>query len=466
MNDSFYFKPTCVEWDDRHSALLQDFLTRLEQQDIRYVIMKNDEGLPYINYAKDIDILIDPNQYKKTARLLQHTYKDHGIAHVKVYRFERLRCWYGFNATTHFAIHIDLLESFMHKGCELIPFDTIYQHAHKNEHGIYVLDNLFAAIILLLHSTICYHHIKEKYATLISQTYATHKDDMNQIFLTLFPKSTAKQLIIWLEQGDYNTIAQHGRWFSHQSKRLILWKQPWRTGINILRFLWEKTERLILNRTKYNMFFTVHAPDGTGKTTFIQAVAENLGFYFVCNTEDLVQINHFRPNLLPNLGAAGEKMKVMKQDTNFTDPHRAKPANFWSSCLRMSYYWLDYLIGTPLILRKNAQFSKITIFDRYIYDFLVDPKRSRITLPYWLRRIFTTLVQQPKVVFILNAPPEVIYQRKQELTKEEITRQLFDFKRLADTLGKRAHIIDATQTPQTMANNAMTILFDHFATKL
>lgn len=466
MADNFIFTPTRVEWDERHADLFQDFITRLEQRNIRYVVMKNDEGLPYINHAKDVDILIEPGQYALAAELLRQSYKEHNISHIKVHRFERLRCWYGFCPAKHFAIHIDLLEGFLHKGCELFSFDTLYQHVRQNEHGICVLDHIFAAVVLLLHSTICYHSIKDKYVSLIAKAYAQHKADMDSIFVETFPESVAKQLIAWLEEEKYSTIAEHGRWFSHQSKRIAFLKRPWTTGLNIASFLWEKVERLILNRDKYNTFFSVHAPDGTGKTTFIQSIAECLAFYFVCEAKDLVQINHFRPSTLPNLGAAGEKMRIMKQDTNFTDPHRSKPASLWGSLLRMGYYWLDYLIGTPWILRKNAQFSKVTIFDRYVYDFLVDPRRSRIALPYWLRRCFASLIKQPKVVFILDADSETIYQRKQELTKGEITRQLSAFKSLAKTLGKRAHIIDATQAPEAMAAEAITILLDRFATKL
>ena len=63
--------------------------------------------------------------------------------------------------------------------------------------------------------------------------------------------------------------------------------------------------------------------------------------------------------MLPNLGAVGEKAGVMKQDTNFEDPHRNKAANPLSSFVRMGYYWLDYLIGGAICIRKDVQFDKI-----------------------------------------------------------------------------------------------------------
>lgn len=84
---------------------------------------------------------------------------------------------------------------------------------------------------------------------------------------------------------------------------------------------------------------------------------------FVCDIEKM-HVYHFRPSVLPNLGAVGEKAGVMKQDTNFENPHRNKAANPLSSFVRMGYYWLDYLIGGAICIRKDVQFDKITIFDR------------------------------------------------------------------------------------------------------
>ena len=143
----------------------------------------------------------------------------------------------------------------------------------------------------------------------------------------------------------------------------------------------------------------------------------------------------------------------------------AKPVNTISSFIRMTYYWADYVIGMPLLLRRDAQFDKITIFDRYIYDFLVDPFRARIKLPYWIRLAFVKMVKQPKIVFVLDAPADVIYARKQELEKAEINRQLIEFRRLKD-LGNKVYLLDATQTPQAIAINAVKIIVEKFTEKM
>ena len=375
MADTFDFLPTKIEWNKTHIKILQDLFLAFDKNGVKYVILKNDEGLPFKNHSKDVDIVIEPGKYKLAAKIIKTVYRQNRVQYYKVHKFERLRCWYGFNIDIPFAIHIDLLEGFLHKGFEMFPFDMIYRNAYQNSNGVYVLNNAFGNVILLLHSTICYHRIKEKYANSIRDEYIKSKSNMDDIFYRLFYKKAANKLITLLSENNFQEIEKLGKWFSHQSKKRIIINRPLFTICNIFDFLWEKLSRIIFNLEKYNTFFTVHAPDGTGKTTFIKFLAEKLGFFYVCDPKDLCKIYHFRPLFLPNLGAVGEKAGVMKQDTNFTEPHRAKQANRISSFIRMTYYWLDYLIGMPLILRENAQFDKITIFDRYIYDFLVDQRR-------------------------------------------------------------------------------------------
>lgn len=204
-------------------------------------------------------------------------------------------------------------------------------------------------------------------------------------------------------------------------------------------------------------FIAVEGSDGTGKTTFIEGLVRCIAI----NNDLKSHVYHFRPTLLPNLGALGEKAGVMKEDKDFTNPHRAKPVSRLSSFVRMTYYWLDYVIGVPKIIEANRKLNDLTIFDRYIYDFLIDPYRSRINLPYWLRELFSKLVMQPKIVFVLLADEEIIYSRKQELTLEEIRRQSGELKRLSKR-SKRFVVIDASQTPQEMVDQALKIVEDRF----
>jgi hypothetical protein len=465
MNSEFNFGDVSVEWNEHHATLLKELLSSFDSQGIRYVILKNDEGLPLKNHSKDVDIVIEPGTYSEAEEVIRMCYKNNGVTHYKVHRFERLRCWYGMNPDSHFAIHIDLLEGFLHKGFEMFPFEVLYAHSQRTTNGIQVLDEVMGSVVLLLHSTICYHSIKDKYAKSITKAFQAEKETFEKILKEILGDSVTLEMVELLSTGNFKEIAHRGRYYSHQSKLRLLLRRPFFSIYNVCDFLWEKVCRLLLNLEKYNIMISVHAPDGTGKTTFIEHFGKELGFYYVCAANDLLDTHHFRPCVLPNLGAAAEKVGVMKQDRDFTSPHRAKPAGLFGSFLRMSYYWLDYMVGIPLILRKNAQFNKITIFDRYVYDLISDPERTRIDLPLWLRKKFVNLTKEPNIVFILEAEAETIRKRKQELSVDEINNQLESLHQLA-ILDDKFHILDAMKTPEEMAKEAIKITLDITTNKL
>ncbi|WP_295888293.1 hypothetical protein [uncultured Alistipes sp.] len=78
MADIFEFAPTKVEWNETHAAILRKLLDDFEEKKIRYVILKNDNGLPFQNKAKDVDIVIEPGKYSSAAEIITKVYKLYG----------------------------------------------------------------------------------------------------------------------------------------------------------------------------------------------------------------------------------------------------------------------------------------------------------------------------------------------------------------------------------------------------
>ena len=48
--------------------------------------------------------------------------------------------------------------------------------------------------------------------------------------------------------------------------------------------------------------------------------------------------------------------------------------------------------------------TRLVIFDRYIYDLLVDSKRVRYGGPAWMLRLLARIVPRPELVILLDAP--------------------------------------------------------------
>lgn len=68
---------------------------------------------------------------------------------------------------------------------------------------------------------------------------------------------------------------------------------------------------------------------------------------------------------------------------------------------------------------KEVYPKQMIVFDRYYYDYFVDMKRYRYSLPQWFPHLFAWSIPTPDIIFILDGTPEVLYQRKKNcrLTK-------------------------------------------------
>jgi thymidylate kinase len=450
-------------WNSLSAKIFSDLVEEFEHKNIRYFILRNYEGLPEVNNSKDIDIIIEPRAYKKASTILFSIFKQYNISHCHIVKYERVRCWFGIYFEQQFSIHIDLIEGYLNKGFEVFPFELLYKNTEKYN-GFNVLNKPFDAIVLLYYKVIGTKELKDKYREKISSIYLVEKGNIGKILQETLTEKCSNTVLKALETNNYADIIANAKLMSKTSKRKAFLRRPVYTFGNILNFWTEKFHRIIICPRRFQNFIAVEGADGTGKSTFIEGLQNAIIYYYVSD-ETKCHVYHHRPTILPNLGALGEKAGVKEQDTDFTNPHRGKPKGFISSLVRMTYYWLDYVIGVPLLMRKDVQFDKFTIYDRYIYDFLIDPYRASIQLPHWLRKTFTKLVIQPRIVFVLLTDAKTIYNRKQELTVEEINRQLGEFEKLAKT-NKRFVVIDASKSPQEMVDEAMTVIIERFTRRI
>lgn len=449
------------KWEAKHSKLFSDVISLLNASGIRYFILRNYEGLPETNFSKDVDIIIEPGSYKAAAECIYQAFKKNNVPRYYVVKYERVRCWFGMDVDNDFSIHLDIIEGYLSKGVEIFSFEDLYAHTipYKN---MKVLDDIMDASMLLLYKVIGCKDLKARYREKIARVYHGNKSAFLNILSRVFSTTIVSQLENSLDSDDYDDIIRIAGKMSSDSKKKAFYKHPINTSINVSKFWLGKLYRIGWCPKKFRKLIAVEAPDGTGKTTFLDALTIKLSEMFVSDSAKM-HIYHFRPSLLPNLGAVGEKASrgVIKQDTNFTNPHRAKPANFFGSLIRMTYYWIDYIVGGFVFIRKDVQFDKFSIFDRYIYDFIVDPARSRIKLPDWLRTLYAKFVYKPDFVFVLQCDPKIVYKRKQELSLDEISRQMKGFNSLL-SMGRNFVSIDASQVPEKMCKSAVKMIVEKY----
>lgn len=457
-----------IVWDERHGKILVEFLKALDDNGIKYFIIRGYEGLPNKNPSKDVDIMIETGKESQAASLLKQAYRNNHLTNLHMDCFGHIHCYVGMDVSSKLSIHIDLVDGYVSKGFEVFTFDELYQHVVPYN-GMNVLDDLMNGIMLVVYKIFGYHHAKLKpaYQADIFKAQQQSPKEFSSILARIAGEKLGNKICDLIAQKDFDAVVALEPGFTKALKKYTFKARPLNTIRYSVEFLWQKINRIIFNYKKYAKTFAVIAPDGTGKTTFLDALLDELNFYYVNDVNDRrFHVYHFRPEILPNLGQVGEKAGVMKQDTDFTNPHRSKPANPLSSLIRISYYTLDYIIGWQKCVRNDVHYDRYTIFDRYSYDFIVDPGRTKLNLPESVRKFFVKLTPQPKIVFCLDASPDVIYKRKQELPLEEITRQISEYRKLANMDTLRFKVINAEQTPGEMAREAAAIVIGRYTEKL
>lgn len=185
---------------------------------------------------------------------------------------------------------------------------------------------------------------------------------------------------------------------------------------NYLKFEYYHIKNYIFSNTGFSIGFT--GPDGSGKTTVIDLLIENLGDVF----RKAHEYYHFRPALFGNLGDVAHSAGIKKEvDHNYDKPHRGGKTNIFSSFLRLVYYSTDYFWGYFMKVKSKIRITRLVIFDRYYTDIICDSRRSRIYLNpkflYWWGKLF---IPSLKYNVLLTADTQTILSRKNELNADGI----------------------------------------------
>jgi thymidylate kinase len=456
---------TSARWNERHGRILSDILLRFTQSGIRYFILRNFENLPNINPSKDVDIMVDTKHTKEAKAILLNIYRAHGVSNYYEARHGFLHCCHGMDVKGNFSIHIDLIFSYVSKGFEIFTFDELYKHT-ENYNEFRVLNNYFEGVMVFIYKQFNYTpRLKNEYKEIIYNVYKIYPD-FSVLLRDLVGRDLASKILATIEDRRFDDMVLLSGDLTKKLRRFAFAKQPLKTGYLAAAFYTIKGSKIIFRYRKYAKSFSVIAPDGSGKTTFLEKLLEEIDFFFVNDKSDnRCHVYHFRPNLLPNLGAIGEKVGIKEQDKDFINPHRSEPAGGFSSLVRISYYWLDYILGYNLYVRQDVQFDRFSVFDRYSYDLIVDPARTRLSLPFWVRKLFVKLMPHPSIVFYLDADPAVVFGRKQELQLDEIARQKIAYRALAET-HDRFVSLDANRPAEKSANEALQVILDRFTKRL
>jgi thymidylate kinase len=246
-------------------------------------------------------------------------------------------------------------------------------------------------------------------------------EGIRQAIKKMWPLRYANLLIEAAESGQWDPVID-----AKQELRNLL---GMKSSFSLRRGIWFVKRLFYRSMFPSGLHIVFLGPDGCGKTSVTQRVVPLLDRAFFGTT-----YIHFRFFL-------GRKKKARR---SVNDPHGQASWSLPLSVSKVFYYWFDYFFGWWLIVWPKRVRSKLIVFDRYYYDMVVDPKRCRYGGPMWLVKQIGKFIVKPDMVIYLDVPPEILQERKKDVTFEESKRQREEYRKLMTGLNNSV-VIDGTQ---------------------
>ncbi|MCY2687796.1 hypothetical protein [Salinimicrobium sp. TH3] len=361
-----------------------------------YALLRNFEGLPEKNLSKDIDIIIDRRDFKKIKKSIIELFLSFDYKIVTYYKSERM---YTFILSD--------------KEFSFLQFDFFF---NTSLHGIIFLKSKDVLEKRLFNGKV-FHVSKEfefldKYLYLkaVNQSYPSkYSDTLHSVLKNPKVLDETIQSVVGLKNfHELDNLS------SQELRYKFVIKNLRSNFISIVRNLFFEFSNIFRSQG-ISMSFT--GPDGVGKTTVIDKLIER-----VSGNHAEVKLFHHRPTVIGNIGAVAKNIGVTESiNDNYTDPHRGKKNNLFSSFLRLSYYSFDYIIGYWLRIKRTLYRRGFIIFDRYYSDIIADSRRSSIYINskilYAWGKLFIPKIDYN---FLVTAGSDIILSRKQELDKKGI----------------------------------------------
>jgi energy-coupling factor transporter ATP-binding protein EcfA2 len=205
-------------------------------------------------------------------------------------------------------------------------------------------------------------------------------------------------------------------------------------------------ERDVADRRKRpeGRFILLVGPDGSGKSTLAGRLVEELKGRFE-GTRRL----HWRPTILPRAGAF-----LGRSVGDTSTPHAEEPHGRILSILVLLYYWLDFFLGGWLKTWVLKLRGELIVMERGWQDIAVDARRYRLQISPRLVFAMASLLPVPDLILVLEAPPEVLLDRKQEISAFELERQAAAWRRVPFPRRSQVVYLDASLGTDQVAKSS------------
>ena len=421
---------------------LKTIFLELDEKGIDYLVLRNHEGLPNSNNAKDVDILLpSETDSKQLNSIVLNLCERLGLSIVWFNCLDYLTGYvlasYGQDGQIRY-LKLDFFYGLKWRGIEYLNSAEILA-AKVCVNGVFIPSKSHEAVIHLFNGLLYAKKYNAKYHQKIDIGVS---EDLNSA-VYLIEKSGLKEFSSEIIALHMNYLAgvdvtEKVRMLRRELIRNLVLRRS--NLLNIFSMLKSLKVELI-NRQNFGYLISFSGPDGAGKSSIVDRVMEFFQLTGICKQK---VPHHFLPSQIKPLHSLVRvKRKLTEQD--YTKPYSELPVGKVSSLIRLAYYVIAFFIASQKYVARQMRMNEVVVYDRYFYDIIADPARARLSISNRVTAYLLLKVSKiPICPIILVAEPELLVKRKGELSGKKaisLVKQYSEVSKFADV-----YLIDNSDT--------------------
>ena len=424
---------------------ISEFITKINN--LHYCVLRNYEGLPE-NPGNDLDILVLRKDISRISNFIKIIVRRNNLCIINIKQLQGYLSYvilFQADAKPQY-FQIDIWWKFNWHGYSWYDAETVLK-CRKKYQKFWIPQEIDEAIITLMKELIPQGKTLSRYHSRIKSLLRNNREKYLNRLKPFLNKPISSSIYKNIQENDWKEIESHHTLIKDYIIKNSWMKKPFGQFACICSFIWKHIFNFFGH--PFGIMVVLIGPDGSGKSSIVNEMKkEYLRLPF-----RKIQLFHGHFQIIPRLrkySALINKLINSKESYKIKEISRIdyKERSIFNSLIVILYHTIDFFIGR-LLLYYYRQRGDLIIFDRYFYDYFIQSEYNKT--PFFIKKFLSLFVPPPDLLILLKANSNVIYNRKKDITLDEIKRQQDKFP-FINQFGKYNYVIETDHSPVKSTN--------------